>query len=67
MQIKNTEFEVTLPILITVDDTRKIRVVLPDNTDEETIIKEALKKFKENSLHNMKYDSSKPYKINKVD
>lgn len=66
-QIKNTEFEVTLPILITVDDTRKIRVVLPDNTDEETIIKEALKKFKENSLHNMKYDSSKSYKINKVD
>lgn len=66
-QIKNTEFEVTLPILVTVDGTRKIRVVLPDNTDEETIIKEALKKFKEYSLHNMKYDSSKPYKINKVD
>lgn len=66
-QIKNTEFEVTLPILVTVDGTRKIRVVLPDNTDEETIIKEALRKFKENSLHNMKYDSSKPYKINKVD
>lgn len=66
-QIKNTEFEVVLPILVTVDGTRKIRVVLPDNASDDTIIKAALKKFMENTVHNMRYDSSKPYRINKVD
>ena len=66
-QIKNTEFEVVLPILVTVDGTRKIRVVLPDNASDDTIIKAALKKFMGNTVHNMRYDSSKPYRINKVD